>query len=98
VFASEWQTGGTPPTACRGSPWQTGREVSHAARLLGAAGVSLYTWTDYELHQRAADAARERLGEPAWTAAREEGRAMSFEQAVEHVLELVTCFVSLPAA
>ncbi|HEV2092505.1 MAG TPA: hypothetical protein VGR18_04990 [Rubrobacter sp.] len=33
------------------------------------------------------NAAHERLGEPAWSAVRSEGRAMSFEEAVAHALE-----------
>jgi hypothetical protein len=42
---------------------------------------------DHELYQRVADASRERLGELAWTAARNEGRAMSFEEAVAYAHE-----------
>jgi hypothetical protein len=66
-------------------------ERSRAARLLGAsealleaAGTHLYAQMDHELRQRVADAAREQLGERAWTAARDEGRAMSFEEAVAY--------------
>ena len=69
-------------------------EQGRAARLLGAAealleaaGTHLYAQMDHELYQRVADAARERLGERAWTAAHREGRAMSFEEAVEYVRE-----------
>jgi tetratricopeptide (TPR) repeat protein len=66
-------------------------EPHRAARLLGAAealletaGIPLYAQVDRELQQHVAAAARERLGEQAWTAAWEEGRAMSFEEAVAY--------------
>jgi predicted ATPase/DNA-binding XRE family transcriptional regulator len=72
-------------------------ELRRAARLLGAAETLLeaaelvhYAYTTYtsnEPHQRAASAASEELGEQAWNEAREEGRAMTFEQAVEYALE-----------
>jgi len=69
-------------------------EPRHAMRLLGAAealleatGTYLYAHMDHELHQRVADAARERLGEREWTTARGEGRAMSFEEAVAYAYE-----------
>ena len=68
-------------------------EPRDAMRLLGAAegllevtGAYLYAHMDHELHQRVADAARDRLGEQAWTEARDEGRAMSFEEAVAYAL------------
>jgi predicted ATPase/transcriptional regulator with XRE-family HTH domain len=66
-------------------------ESHRAARLLGAAeallesaGIPLYAQVDRELQQRVSDAAREQLGEQACTAAWEEGRAMSFEEAVAY--------------
>jgi non-specific serine/threonine protein kinase len=69
-------------------------EPHHAARLLGAAevlleaaGIRLYALMDHELHQHAASAARELLGERAWKEARDEGHAMTFEEAVEYALE-----------
>ena len=72
-------------------------ELRRAVRLLGAAemlleaaGLVLYAYTTYtsnEPHQRAASAAREELGERAWKEARDEGRTMTFEQAVEYALE-----------
>ena len=69
-------------------------EPRHAARLLGAAealleatGTRLYAQMDHELHRRVVDAVRERLGERAWKEARDEGRAMSFEEAVAYVRE-----------
>jgi LmbE family N-acetylglucosaminyl deacetylase len=52
--------------------------------LLETAGIPLYAQVDLELHLRAADAAREQLGERAWAEAWEEGRAMSFEEAVAY--------------
>ena len=71
-------------------------ELRRAARLLGAAealleaaGLVLYAYTSYmsnDPHQRATSAAREELGERAWKEARDEGRAMTFEQAVEYAL------------
>lgn len=42
---------------------------------------------DQELHQRVADAARGHLGEHAWNAARSEGRAMAFDEAVAYALD-----------
>ena len=72
-------------------------ETRRAALLLGAAegllkaaAAPLYAWADHELHQRAADDIRERLGEQAWTRARGEGRAMALEQAVEYALQDAT--------
>ena len=72
-------------------------EVRRAVRLLGAAealleaaGLVLYAYTTYtsnEPHQRAASAARELLGDQAWRAAHDEGRAMGFDQAVAYALE-----------
>jgi tetratricopeptide (TPR) repeat protein len=72
-------------------------EVRRAVRLLGAAealleaaGLVLYAYTTYtsnEPHQRAASAARKELGDQAWTAAHDEGRAMGFDQAVAYALE-----------
>jgi hypothetical protein len=61
-----------------------------AEALLEAAGLVLYAYTTYtsnEPHQRAASAAREELGERVWNEALDEGRAMTFEQAVEYALE-----------
>jgi len=46
-----------------------------------------YAQVDYEPHQRVADAARGRLGERAWNAARNEGRAMAFDEAVAYALD-----------
>jgi len=72
----------------------TQEDPLRAVRLLGAteallesAGVSRYAQVDRELDARVADAARERLGERAWNAARDEGRAMSFDEAVAYALE-----------
>jgi predicted ATPase len=39
------------------------------------------------VYQRVADAARDQLGERVWIAARDEGRAMSFEEAVAYACE-----------
>ncbi len=68
-------------------------EPHHAARLLGAAealleatGTLLYAQVDHELHQRVVDTVRESLGERAWKEAQDEGRAMTFEEAVAYAL------------
>jgi len=70
------------------------REPHRVARLLGAAealldtvGVPLYATSDGELHRDTADLVREELGEEAWLMARDEGREMTFEQAVAYALE-----------
>ncbi len=42
---------------------------------------------DHELHHRVAKTTRGRLGEEAWEEIRDEGRAMSFEEAVSFVFE-----------
>ena len=71
-------------------------EQQRAARMLGAADAMLETagprframaTDDHELHQHAVSAAREQLGERAWTAAWEVGRAMTFDEAVASALE-----------
>jgi len=69
-------------------------ELRRAARLLGTAeamlegtGLVTYAHASDELHQRVASAARERLGDQAWTVAHDEGRAMTFEKAVAYALE-----------
>ena len=66
---------------------RTARLLGAAEALLEAVGTHLYAQMDHELYRRVADAARERLGEPAWTAARGEGRAMSFDEAVAYARE-----------
>jgi predicted ATPase len=73
----------------RGELRRAARLLGAAEALLGAAGLVLYAYTTYtsnEPHQRVASAAREELGERAWQEARDQGRAMSFEQAVEYAL------------
>ncbi len=55
--------------------------------LLESAGVPRYAVVDQGLHGRVADAARGRLGEQAWQEAKNEGRAMSFEEVVSFVFE-----------
>jgi hypothetical protein len=54
--------------------------------VLEAAGTPSYVTADHDLHQRVAAAAREKLGEKAWAAAWDEGRAMGFEEAVAYAL------------
>ena len=68
----------------QGEPRRAARLLGAAEALLEAAGGHLYALMDHELRQRVADSARERLGERAWTAALDEGRAMSFEEAVAY--------------
>jgi non-specific serine/threonine protein kinase len=67
-----------------GEPRRAMRLLGAAEALLEATGTYLYAHMDHELHRRVADAARERLGEQAWTTARDEGRAMSFEEAATY--------------
>ena len=70
--------------ASRGEPRRAGRLLGAAEALLESVGIPLYAQVDHELHQRVANAAREELGEQAWSAALDEGRAMSFEEAVAY--------------
>jgi hypothetical protein len=72
------------------------RQRSYVQRLLGAAeallkaaGLVFYAYTTYtsnEPYRRVASAACEELGERAWKEARDKGRVMSFEKAVEYAL------------
>jgi tetratricopeptide (TPR) repeat protein len=71
----------------RGEPRHAARLLGAAEALLKAAGVPVYVTTDHNLHRRVASATRERLGEQEWTAAWDEGQAMTSEQAVECALE-----------
>jgi hypothetical protein len=71
----------------RGEPRRVARLLGASEALLEAAGLVLYAYARNELHQRAASAARDLLGDQAWTAAHDEGRAMSFEEAVAYALE-----------
>jgi predicted ATPase/DNA-binding XRE family transcriptional regulator len=71
----------------RGQQRRGARLLGAAEALLEAAGLPIYVTADHDLYQRVASAARERLGERAWTVARDEGRAMTFEEAVAHALE-----------
>jgi non-specific serine/threonine protein kinase len=71
----------------QGDPHRAARLFGAAEALLESAGVPLYAQVDQELHRRVAEAIRERLGERAWTAARNDGRAMSFGEAVAYALE-----------
>jgi predicted ATPase/DNA-binding XRE family transcriptional regulator/Tfp pilus assembly protein PilF len=71
----------------RGEPRRAARLLGAAEALLETAGLPIYVTTDHDLHQRVASAARELLGERAWTAAHDEGRTMGFEEAVAYALE-----------
>jgi predicted ATPase/DNA-binding XRE family transcriptional regulator len=72
----------------RGEARRVARLLGAAEALLESAGLILYVHArDDETRQNAASAARERLGEEVWMAARDEGRAMTFEEAVEYALE-----------
>jgi tetratricopeptide (TPR) repeat protein len=68
-------------------PRRAARLLGAANALLKAAGIPTYVTADHDRHRRAASAARERLGEVGWTAAWDEGQAMTIEQAVEYALE-----------
>ena len=72
--------------SARGELRRAARMLGAAEGLLEAAGVPLYVWADHDLHQRAASTAREKLGEQEWLEAYDEGRAMSFEEAVAYAL------------
>ncbi len=71
----------------RDDPRRAARLIGAAETLLESSGVPLYAQVDHELSRRVADAARERLGEQAWNAARDEGRAMAFDEAVAYALD-----------
>jgi ATP/maltotriose-dependent transcriptional regulator MalT len=71
-------------------------EAERSARVLGAAegtmeeaGAPVYNYymPDRALYERILAAARARLDEPTWTAARDAGRAMTAEQAAGYALE-----------
>jgi hypothetical protein len=70
----------------RDEPHRAARLLGAAEGLLEAAGVPVYVTTDHDLHQRVRSATHEKLGEKAWTAAWDEGRAMNMEEAVEYAL------------
>ena len=70
-----------------GDPARAVRLLGAAETLLESAGVPRYAMVDNELHHRVAETTRGRLGERAWEEARDEGRAMSFEEAVSFVFE-----------
>ena len=70
-------------------------EAERSARLLGAAegllevlGAPVYTYykPDPSLYERTVSATRSRLGDVSFEEAREQGRNMGFEQAVEYAL------------
>lgn len=72
------------------------RQVERCARLIGAAealheavGVPVYVYYELyrPLYERTVTTVRSQLGDPAFEAARAEGRAMTFEQAAEYALE-----------
>ncbi|MDQ3286504.1 MAG: helix-turn-helix domain-containing protein [Actinomycetota bacterium] len=71
----------------QGEPRRATRLLGAAESLLEAAGLVTYAHASDELQGRVASAARERLGEEAWIAAWEEGRALTTEQVVEYALE-----------
>jgi predicted ATPase/DNA-binding XRE family transcriptional regulator/Tfp pilus assembly protein PilF len=70
----------------QGQPRRAARLLGAAEALLETTGLPIYVTTDHDLHQRVASAARESLGERAWAAARDEGRAMAFDEAVAYAL------------
>ena len=68
----------------RGEPRRAARLLGAAEVLLESAGVPIYAQVDLDLRQRVANAAREELGDQAWSVAHDEGRAMSFGEAVAY--------------
>jgi predicted ATPase/DNA-binding XRE family transcriptional regulator len=72
----------------RSQPRRVARLLGAVEALVEATGIPLYVATaDHDLHQRVASAAREKLGEKAWTAAWDEGRAMTMKEAINYALE-----------
>jgi len=71
----------------RGAPRRAARLLGAAEALLEAAGIPIYVTADHDLHQRVASASRELLGQGVWAMARDDGRAMTFEEAVAYALE-----------
>ena len=67
-------------------PQRAASLLGAAEGLLEAARVPLYAWADHDMNRKAAQAAREALGEQAWTAAHDRGRAMTFDEAVAYAL------------
>ena len=86
VTAAYCMQGLTAADWTRAKPRRAARLLGAAEALLEAAGIPLYVWADHDLHQRAASAAREALGEQEWSEAYDEGLAMSFEEAVAYAL------------
>ncbi|MGH3147749.1 MAG: ATP-binding protein [Rubrobacter sp.] len=72
----------------RDEPRHTARMLGAAEALLEAAGVPTYAMSDHEFHLDAEKAVREELGQEAWLTARDEGREMTFDQAVAYALEV----------
>ena len=70
----------------RGDPHRAARLLGAAESLLEMAATPLYAWADHDMHQRATDTARETLGVRAWKEMRDEGGAMTFEEAVAYAL------------
>lgn len=76
-----------PRSFTKASPEEPSVRKLNSVRRAAVCRAADYAHISDELRQHAASAARERLGEEAWTVARDEGRAMSFEEAVEYALE-----------
>lgn len=70
----------------RGEPRRPARLLGAAEALLEAAGVPLSTPGRTTISTGAESASREKLGDQAWTAAHNEGRTMTFEEAVAYAL------------
>ena len=87
VDSAYYMQGLAAVAASRGEPRRAAHLLGAAEALLEDAGLVLCAHASYELHQRAASAAREALGDKAWNEALDEGRAMTFEQAIEYTLE-----------
>jgi hypothetical protein len=87
VDSAYYMQGLAAVAASRSEPRRAARLLGAAEALLEDAGLVLYAHAGDELHQRAASATREALGDRAWKEALDEGCAMTFEQAVEYALE-----------
>jgi predicted ATPase/transcriptional regulator with XRE-family HTH domain len=73
----------------RGDAERSARLLGAAERLLEEAGASVYNYykPDRSLYERTTTNVRSRLGEEGFVEARDEGRTMTFEQAVQYALE-----------
>jgi hypothetical protein len=76
----------------RGEVERSGRLIGAAEGLHEAIGVPVYVYYEpyHSIYERTVAAVRSQMGEETFEEVREEGRAMTFEQAVEYSLEDAT--------